>query len=539
VNVSARLAWNSIIAWLSSLAGAAGGFVLVAYLVRRLGVVDYGVVELLDGLVVFAMLSDLGIRGALGRHLTEHIARGDQRRVNELLTVSALCYLAIAAGLMLICWFFAPLLARGLRITGSQQEAAIWLVRLFVPAYTLTMFVGTSFTAVIESHHRFDIVDLAHTAEVALRLLLIYLAISLAGWGVAGWAAGYLLAKLLSTVVYAAYAWRLSPGIRIGSGSLDWSSAGELFSLGTLMLVYQAVMKLSAQTDPFILSGYLGPAAVGLYRPAFRVVMAASPFVAVVNRQLRPLATSYFVRQEHERLRELLVRGTKISLLLSLPFAVVFFCFAQPLVELWLGGSQFDVTAWVLVLWTLAELAANAAGAQFQILLGMNRIRFIVAVQSVAAVLNVGASIAVVGLLAAWGWGTNACLLAVVVPTIVTAWLQRALVSVRVAREVEIGVRRYLKQGFLPAGLVGALLLATGLAVRSMIWLDTWPRFLAASAAIGAAWLVLTWLLGFDDVDRRRFRRVVSLRRAPPNGDDFSLSALPDHDAAQPVEHNP
>jgi O-antigen/teichoic acid export membrane protein len=526
VNVSARLAWNSVVAWIASLAGALGGFVLVGYLVRRLGFTDYGIVELLDGLVIFAMLSDLGLRGALGRHLTEHIARSDDRRMNQLLTLSAACYLAIAVILVALCWFLAPPLARGLKITGPELGAAIWLIRLFVPAYTLIMFVGTSFTAVIESHHRFDIVDVWHTVEVLLRLLLIYLAISLGGMGLWGWAGGYLLAKLLSTAAYALFAWRLSPTLAIRPRYFDWSAAGELFSLSGLMLLYQTVFKLNAQADPFVLSSFWGPEAVGLYRPAFRVVTAASPFVAVVNRQLRPLATNYFVQGRHHLLRELLIRGTKISLLLSLPFAVIFICLARPLIDLWLGSPATSVTAWVLILWTLADLASHAAGAQFQILLGMNRIRFVVTVQTIGAILNVLASIALIGLLVVTGWSMNVCVAAIVLPTIVTAWGQRALVTAHVARETGVRIGEYLRHGFLPAGLVGALLLGVGALLPVTLRLDRWETFLLAALAIGVAWLPLTWLLGFDAVDRARALRLLFRQREPRDNDEFPARAI-------------
>lgn len=512
MNVTARLAWNSIVAWGSSLAGGVGGFLLVRYLIARLGIGEYGVTGLLDSLVVFAMLSDLGIRGALDRHLTEHMARGDHRRMNELLSIAALCYVGIAAALTLVCWLCAEPLVQLFKIGGAEHATALWLVRLFVPAYTLTTFVGTSFRAVIESRHRFDISDEIHTAEIIVRLLLIVAFIEM-GWGLVGWAAGYLIAKMLAAVVCAVVAWRLEPAIAIGRGYLNWSVSGELFGLGSWMLLYQTVFRLNAQTDPFILASFMGPIAVGFYKPAFWLMAAAQPFAGVLNRQLRPLATNYFVQNRRDLLGELLIRGTRTSFVLSLPFVVVFTLFAHPLVALWLNDAQFGVTAWLLILWSLADLPANIGNAQFFVMLGMNRVRYLVTVQTIAALVNVAASIALVAWLVARGASTNTCILAIIVPTLIVAWIQRLVVSMHVAREIGLGLGRYFYHGYLPPLVVGACLALVGVVVRWALPHATWPSLVLSVLLVGLAWLPMTWWLGFDDEDRHRVRRLVSRRR--------------------------
>lgn len=519
MNVATRLAWNSVVAWVSSLAAGIGGFVLVRFLIDRLGIAEYGVAELLDTLVVFTMLSDLGLRAALGRHLTEQIARADHRRINELLSVSALCYVGIAALLLATCWILAEPLTTLFRIEGEHRATAVWMIRLFVPTYTLAMFVGTSFAAIVESHHRFDIVDSIHAAEIVLRLAIIFGLIGGFGWGLTGWAAGYLIAKLLAALAYIVSAWRLSPTIAISPRYLSREAGRELFALSGLMLVYQSVVRLSAQADPFILSSFLGPTAVGLYRPAFRVTAATQPFIGVVNRQLRPMATHYFVTGRRELLGELLARGTKVSLMLSLPFAVFLIGFAHPLVRLWLGDSKFEVTAWLLVLWTIADLAAHVGNAQFFILLGMNRMRFMTSVQSLVALVNVAVSIGLVAWLVSQGASRETCVLGIIVPTLVLAWGQRFVVSIHAARETGISVRRYFVQGWLPPLLVGAVLGLWGAALHFALAPDTWLKLALAGLLIVAAWAPLIWWFGFDDEDRRRVRGILSRRKGAATGE--------------------
>lgn len=508
------------------MAGAAGGFILVRYLVNHMAIAQYGVVELLDTMVIVTMLSDVGIRGALGRHLVEHISQGNDRRMNELLTLSALCYALIGVALFLACWLGAPFAVRYFNVSPDQQEPATLIIRLFIPTYTLLTFLATSYGAVIESHHRFDIVDLTHVLEIVLRLALIFVAIGVLDWGLEGWAFGYAASKVLALLVYAFFGHRLSPGISYRPQYLNFAASHELFSLGGLVFVYNTVFKLTAQTDPFILSRAIGTTAVGLYKPAYRVATAASPFVAVLNRQLRPLATSYYVKGRIDLVRELLVRGTKISMILSMPFTIIFLCFALPLVQLWLEKPEFRVTGYLLMLWSLADFAANAAGAQWQVMLGLNRVRFMVLVQSVGAALNLVASIVIVATLVRWGWSLQTCVLSIVAPTIVTAWAQRVIITVHVARETEIGLWTYFRHGFLPAILVGVGLGAVGAATVFFARPDSWLSLLSCIAITVVAWLPLSWLIGFDHADRARVWRVVNRFRGRLAGKPVAAGSI-------------
>jgi hypothetical protein len=146
-------------------------------------------------------------------------------------------------------------------------------------------------------------------------------------------------------------------------------------------------------------------------------------------------------------------------------------------------------------------------------MLGMNRVRYLVTVQTIAALVNVAASIALVAWLVARGASTNTCILAIIVPTLIVAWIQRLVVSMHVAREIGLGLGRYFYHGYLPPLVVGACLALVGVVVRWALPHATWPSLVLSVLLVGLAWLPMTWWLGFDDEDRHRVRRLVSRRR--------------------------
>lgn len=507
-----RFALNATTGWLNVVVAGAASFWIVAFLNDKLTREQYGITVLMYWLVVMLLMIDAGIRTAMGRQLAEHIAAGNLRRINELVT-SVLTGFTVAALLVEVAVIAsAGLIVDFLNIDGPDRAAAIALVRYFVVPYALMQFVTAILGALVEAEHRFDLVDVAHIAETVSRALLIFLAISPLGYALHGWAGAMLISKAVGLVLTAVVAWRVVPTLRVTLPHLRRDVVNELSGLAGVTFVQQLVLKLTSQTDVPILARGYGPAAPALYNPALLLVTFAQPFSAVLSRQLRPLATAYFTSGRHDLVRELLVRGTRIGALMAVPFTVVFLAFAFPIVRFWLG-TGFDATSWTLIAWAVADLASNATGAQWQVMLGVNRVSFLTAVQTIGAAINIAASVAIVAWAMTAGWPMEQAIPAIVIPTIVLSWLQRAVITVHVARTLEVGLGHYLLHGFASAVVVGAILAAVAFGVQLLMPAVTPVALVAEIGMTVLVWAPLAWWLGFDAHDRRRALEAVSALR--------------------------
>ena len=507
-----RFALNATTGWLNVVVAGAASFWIVAFLVDQMPRERYGVIVLMTWLVGMLLMVDAGIRTAMGRQLAEHIAAGNLSRINELVT-SVLAGFSVAAIVAeAVVFAGAGLIVDLLKITGPDRVVAIALVRYFVVPYALMQFVTAILGALVEAEHRFDLVDAAHIAEIVSRASLIALAVGLWQFDLHGWAGAMLISKGIGLALTFLVAWRVVPTLRLGGGNLRRNVVDELSSLAGVTFVQQLVLKLTSQTDVPLLSSRYGPASAAFYNPALLLVTFAQPFSAVLSRQLRPLATAYFTSGRHDLVRELLVRGTRIGALMAVPFTVVFLAFAFPIVRFWLGEG-FDATSWTLIAWAVADLVSNAMGAQWQVMLGVNRVRFLTAVQTIAAAINIAASVVIVFWAKAAGWPMEWAIPAIVLPTIVLSWLQRAVITMHVTRTLEVGLGHYLLHGFAAAVVVGAILAAVACSVQLLAPATTPVALLAEIGLTMLVWAPLAWWLGFDAHDRRRALEAVAALR--------------------------
>ncbi len=513
---SGQFALATVTAWSASLVGGLLALAVVRFLNDRLGVDGYGLVSLAFSIVGISMVSDLGMRFALTRHLSEQFARQDDQRANELFSSALVVYLALSVAPITVCILATDQIVGFFEISPRLQDGARFLVRYYATVSIFLTFFAPAYQGVLVALHKIHIHDLNHIATVLVRTALIFLVVGLTDWGLRGWAAAMIAGQAVGIGLNWFYAHRAYPALRARLSLVRWDAVQQLFRLGSSLLANQAAMSLAQRTDPMVLTKFLGETAAGLYQPSQQLHAAPFPFVNALGRQVAPVATGLHVAGDVTKLRTVLVDTCRYTFLMGIPVCVLLAVFAHPLVAVWLGPGR-DATAWALVAWQVADLCEYAGGGVWQVLIGMNRVRFITTVRLVTAVFNLLASILLVWWLARAGYGMLG-IVGVIVPTAIGAVVQRVILTVYIARTTGLGVGQFVAAAY---GRTGLVLVAMVLVAGTLEW-SVAPRALVpligCMAVGGLAWLPLCWWVAFDTADRRRFWRIVEQGRARLRG---------------------
>jgi O-antigen/teichoic acid export membrane protein len=106
-----------------------------------------------------------------------------------------------------------------------------------------------------------------------------------------------------------------------------------------------------------------------------------------------PAAANLLALESRVRLRELLIRGTRYTLALSMPVTIAALVLARPLIVAWVGPQyvSFAGPAQLFLTYQLLSCTANIA---LTILIGVGRIRAVTAIVSLAVAVNLVVSIA-------------------------------------------------------------------------------------------------------------------------------------------------
>jgi O-antigen/teichoic acid export membrane protein len=234
--------------------------------------------------------------------------------------------------------------------------------------------------------------------------------------------------------------------------------------------------------------------------------MRIQPLFSIAD-QLQPFAVAYHVTQRNAKLQDVLIRGTRYTVLLGILPCAVLGVFSEPITRFWLSGalgSDYRLAGHVLAGWVIVELlTTTAGGAQWSIFFAVNKLRFLAWSQVPLTVLNLAVSI----ILVAW---TSVGLLGVVIGTIVLALIRRPMLIIYAARACGLSTRTYLVEAYARPAMVLVILGAVASSWLRLGLAESVLGLLAGAAATTFAWLPSVWWFGLTANDRRDVRLMLN-----------------------------
>lgn len=492
---------NAATSWADMICQGVMGLLLVPLFVARLGKDGFGLICLLNVIVIYSSFADLGIRGALGRDLSAFAAQGDKRGFSTLLITAAMLLMAIAG--MLTCGFYvfrAPL-AHALQVPADLMPQAINLIPAYCGGMVIVGFLAPVFTSAISAINRFDLVNTIRAA-IALAGNLAILAYLPSGRDAMAWWCGLVLATqavilLVTFCAFLHYCRPLLSLVRITS----FAPLSSLMHFGGKVFALTFAGMAGTQTDPLIISAHMGPAAVATYNPATRISAMIRPMVMVLAQTLYPITTLHHTTNDADRMRTVLLKGTRYTMLLGALATVGVISLAKPFCALWLGsamGGDATNVAGLLVILALIDLLEYAAGTQWPVLLGQRQIDFLFRTQIPSALVNIGLSIFLVGY-------TPLGVAGVLVATLLVSAIRRPLIIWHAASQCDVSLRTYLGFSYAPAAVVITGLAIVAAALHAFVPTSSWLWIAIHSAFLATAWIPLTIAFGLTPDDRGGF----------------------------------
>lgn len=488
-----------------ALVGAVVYICLTPLLIARLGVEAYAAWLLGYAITYYLNFLDLGFGPAQVRLHARLEARG-RRGLAERLVATTSVALAVAG---LVAAAVGTLLALSPATGWLDVQAGIAAdFRLLLALLAVNLLVaipGSALENIYEGLQRFD---LANLRSIAVRIVtaLAQLALVLTGYGIVELAAVTVLASCVTIVIDLLVIRRLCPGLLEVEARFDmaiwrrirhfvlWSSADDLVDEGTVNL------------DELLIAALLP---LGLLTPyALCVTIAGSLLVIVqpIVATLFPMAATLQAGRERERLRRLLLLGSKGLLAIALPAAIFLCIYGAALVAWWVPEIAAEVTRPLMLLVVLDGLLTVYLATSSALLLAFNRVRAVVTLR----LAQVGLQVTLIVLLAP-PLGLLGVALAVLI----------ANVSVGLLFELPLVCR--LLGCSLPSFTAGTLLrlvLAAAPAATIAWWMTDRVSSLADIAAMGIV-VALTyaagaWMVGTTAEERADLLQLgQSLRRSP------------------------
>ncbi len=365
-----NMAWN----WAGMFCDATAAFLVMPFLIHRLGESSYGTWVLIGSLSSYFGMLDLGVRGSVGRQVAFHRAREDRAALNSTLGTALL--IACSAGfLTLVASLGLPSLFFRVFDIPADQASAVRIALLLIGLNIALSFPLSLFDGILWGFQRFDLLNAIDVPVSVVRAVLTFVVIG-NGHGLIGLALLTVLLAVVSGLGKAMMSYRQDPDLRIRPGDFTRASALQLVSYGVSNLLINVARMIRGQVSPGLIGSLVGLPAVTFYAVGKRLIDYTEKLVYATTGVVTPLTTSLHASGENERQRNLFLIGGRYCLTLTLFMVGGLVLFGRSLIVLWLG-SRMSEAATLLIILALGELVPLSQSVSATVLLGMARQRVI------------------------------------------------------------------------------------------------------------------------------------------------------------------
>lgn len=337
---NARLFKNTVLLYIRTIVVMFITLYTSRIVLRELGVIDYGIYNVVAGFVsMFSFISG-ALSLAISRFITFELGKGDEVAVQKVFSASLVVQLMLSLFVVLLgevfgLWF----LNEKMNIPDNRINAANWVYQLSLLAFCINL-ISVPYNALITAYERMRAFAYISILEASLKLAVCFILFisfidKLLLYGLL-----LVLVSIIIRVIYGSYCHHMLPGSRFSFDvrKSDIISIGKFagwtfFSNGAAVLNTQGINVL---TNIFFNVGF--NAARGI---ATQAESAIKQFVSSFTTSINPQIIKHYAAGNQAELFILICRGSKFSYFLFLLLALPLFFEADFVLKLWLINPPF------------------------------------------------------------------------------------------------------------------------------------------------------------------------------------------------------
>lgn len=354
-----RIAHNTLMLYFRMLLVMIVSLFTVRIVLQALGQVDYGLYNVVGGIVVmFSFLSHV-LSSASQRFFSFELGRGDTIRLSRIYSIILMLYAAVIAAIVFLAetvglWF----LHAHMTIPPERMIAVEWVYQLSIAGFCVQILT-TPHKALIIAKERMNVYAYVGVIEVVLQLLLAYALLAYGGDRLVLYAILMFAIHAISNGIYIAYARWKYRGIRftpVWDGAMARSILG--YSGWTLFGALATIAR--SQGINIVLNVYFGAVVNAARGIAHQVNGAVNSFSTNFYTAVKPQIVKSYAAGRINDCVGLVIRSTRFSFCLLLVLALPIICYAPEVLALWLG--DYPAYAVIFVQLMLVTCIIDAMG---------------------------------------------------------------------------------------------------------------------------------------------------------------------------------
>lgn len=331
-----RIAKNTLLLYVRMLFTMAISLYTSRVVLRVLGVTDYGVYNVVGGVIALLGFLTSSMSGASSRYITFSLGKGDmgemKRTFGNIITIHfLLAGIVLLLGETIGLWF----VLEKLRIPADRMDAALWVYQLSVLTAMLGV-VSVPYNAAIIAHERMGAFAYIGIVDALLKLVIVYLLWVMPYDKLVIYALLLFGVQVFDRIVYGWYCVRHFEETR-ARFLFDKRLFREMFAYAAWTMNGNLAVVGYTQGINILLNLFYGPVVNAARGIATQVQTVAQSFCSNFQTALNPQLTKSYARGDLPRMHQLLTQSSKFSFFILWLIALPLMLEAPLVLRWWLG----------------------------------------------------------------------------------------------------------------------------------------------------------------------------------------------------------
>ena len=334
----------------------------------KLGVTDYGIYNVVGGIVAMLGFLNGSMSNAVQRYLSFEIGKKNDEGVNRIFNVSLLAHAGIAIFVLVVMeivgvWY----LNTHMNIPADRMDAANWVLQCSIFT-TLFSIVQVPYNAIIISKEQMGIYAYISILEVVLKLLVVYM-LSIGNFDkLKLYSVLIMVVTIGIMMIYRFYCAKKYNEAKFHFVK-DWNLLRQIIGFASWNMLGELAWVFTGQGVNIILNSFFGPVVNAARGLAEQVNGAVNRFVANFQTAVNPQLIKNYASEQLDEMKKLLYRSTRFSYYLLFALSLPLILKMDYVLHLWLKDVPDYTTGFcqlVLVcslVSTLSNLLAQVARA--------------------------------------------------------------------------------------------------------------------------------------------------------------------------------
>ena len=331
-----RIAKNTLLLYVRMLFGMLVSLYTSRVILQTLGVEDYGVYNVVGGVITMFTFLNSAMSSATSRYITFEIGKGNMEQLKKVFSTAlqihaAIALLIVTLGETVGLWF----LMNELVIPDGRMEAAMWVYQCSIVTAVVTI-MSVPYNADIIAHEKMSAFAYISVLEIILKLAIVYLLVVLPFDKLKVYAVLVLMVGLLIRYIYTRYCHKHfeeshyihridKPLLKEMSSFAGWSFWGNLAAI------------LYSQGLNMMLNIFFGPVVNAARGIATQIQSVVTQFVTNFQMALNPQITKTYASGEMDKMHSLMFRSARFSFMLLFFLSLPIMLETNYILTLWLG----------------------------------------------------------------------------------------------------------------------------------------------------------------------------------------------------------